>query len=111
MGIITAWLSGAEAEDAMVRANKRPLDTAKIDALVQQLKLSVRDAEAFNSVYTSITDDRTLTAGEVIEIAFGFLGGHRPKGKTAALAAIGQERVRIAHAKAKGDSAAKARVW
>jgi hypothetical protein len=104
------WALKQETAEDMARA-RRPLDTAKIDELVAQLKHTVKDPDAFKSVYTALLTDKSLTAQEAIEIAFGFVGGFRKKSKKAALAAIGQERLRLAHSKAKGESAAKTRTW
>ena len=111
MGIIGNWLGGHEADEDMARANARPLDSARIEALVQQLRLTVKDADAFKPVYSAIALDTTLSAQDVIAIAQMFVGGTKPKSRKAALTAIGQERLRLSHAKAKGESAAKTRVW
>lgn len=111
MAILGNWLGGREAGEDMARANARPLDAARIDSIVQQLKLAVKDADAFKRVYDSIADDEALTAQEVIAIAHKFVGGIKPKSKKAAITAIGQERMRVSHAKSKGESAAKTRLW
>jgi hypothetical protein len=105
-----SWSGEQEAAEDMARVT-RPLDMAKVDGLVQQLKLTVKDPVAFKSVYTTLLADKSLGAQEVIEIAYRFVGGFRHKSKKAALAAIGQERLRLAHSKAKGESAAKSRTW
>ncbi len=110
MSILQLWALKQEAAEDMARAT-RPLDTAKVEELVAQLKLAVKDSEGFKSVYTELLADKSLTAQEVIEIAYRFVGGFRKKSKKAALAAIGQERLRLAHSKAKGESAAKTRTW
>jgi hypothetical protein len=104
------WAGEQEAAEDMARA-KRPLDTAKVDELVQQLKLTAKDPLAFTSVYTELLADKSLSAQEAIEVAYRFVGGFRHKSKKAALAAIGQERLRLAHSKAKGEAAAKTRTW
>jgi hypothetical protein len=111
MGMFSSWLGGGEAEDYMARSNTKPLDTAKIDDMVRRLRNAVRDANSFRSVQESIAADKTLSAQEVIAIASSFAGGVKAKSKKAALTAIGQERVRVSHAKAKGESAAKNRAW
>ena len=110
MAMFWSWAGKQEAAEDMARA-KRPLDTAKVDELVQQLKLSVKDPLAFKCVYAELLADKSLGAQEAIEIAYKFVGGFRHKSKKAALAAIGQERLRLAHSKAKGESAAKTRTW
>jgi hypothetical protein len=110
MAIFRSWAGEEEAAEDMACA-KRPLDLAKVDELVRQLKLSVKDPLAFKSVYTELLENKSLGAQEAIEIAHRFVGGFRHKSKKAALAAIGQERLRLAHAKAKGESAAKTRTW
>jgi hypothetical protein len=110
MSILQSWGFKQEAAENMARA-ARPLDTAKVEELVGQLKLAVKDPDAFKSVYTELLADKSLTAQETIEIAYRFAGGLRKKSKRAALAAIGQERLRVAHSKAKGESAAKTRTW
>lgn len=110
MGIMQLW-GGHGTDEDMARANTRKLNTVKIDAWVQQLKLAVRDPEAFKRLLASIESDRALSAAEVAAIAQGFAGGASPKNKKAAIATIGQERLRLSHAKAKGESAAKTRTW
>jgi hypothetical protein len=112
MGIMQLWGGHDTDEDEdMARANARPLDKVKVDAHVQQLKLAVRDPDAFKRLLTAIDADKTLSAAEVAAIAQGFVGGVKPKSKKAAITAIGQERLRLSHAKAKGESAAKTRTW
>lgn len=106
MGIMQLWLGGQEADDDMARAEARPLDAAKIDSVVRQLKLAVADAHEFRSV----AEDRSISGPELIEIAHRF-AGIRAKTKKAALTAIGQERMRMVHAKAKAASAAKTKTW
>lgn len=108
MGMLD-WFGGHESED-MPRAKARPLDMAKIDQHVRSLKAAVRDGDAWKPTYAALVDDKSLTTQEVIAIAESFVG-LRPKSKKAALTAIGQERMRVSHAKSKGDSAAKTRVW
>src|SRR5579864_2594152 len=110
MSMLLSWAFKQESAEDMARA-ARPIDSAKVDELVSQLKLTVDDPEAFKSVYTELLTDKSLTAQETIEIAYRFIGGFRKKSKKAALAAIGQERLRLSHAKAKGESAAKTRTW
>jgi chromosome segregation and condensation protein ScpB len=110
MGIMQLW-GGHDTDDDMARANARPLDKIKVDALVQQLKLAVREPEAFKRLLASIESDRALSAAELTAIAQGFAGGVKPKNRKAAIAAIGQERLRLSHAKAKGEAAAKTRTW
>jgi len=111
MSILTSWLGVREADEEMARANAKPLDAVKIDAYVKQLKLAVRDGQAFESVYTEIEGDTTLAAAEVVAIAQAFVGGSKPKSRKVALASIRQERLRVSHAKSKSESAAKARTW
>lgn len=109
MGIMQLW-GGRDTDEDMARAKTRTLDTTKIESLVHQLKATVRDTDAFKAVYSSIASDKILSTAEAIEIAYKF-SGSRAKTKKAALAAIGQERLRVSHAKAKGESAAKTRTW
>jgi hypothetical protein len=111
MGIMQLWGGRDDTDEDMARANARVLDAAKVASWVRQLKATLKDADAFKEVYTSIADDKTLSAQEVIEIAYGFAGGKRAKNKKSALASIGQERLRASHAKRKAESAAKARTW
>ncbi len=101
MFMLQSWALNQETAEDMARA-ARPLDSAKIEELAAQLKLTVKDPDAFKSVYTALLADKSLTAQEAIEIAYRFVGGFRQKSKKAALAAIGQERLRLAHSKAKG---------
>ncbi len=102
MSMLQFWDKNQELREDMAR-KARPVDTAKVDELVSRLKLTVKDPEAFKPVYTALLDDKSLSAQEAIEIAYRFVGGFRQKSKKAALAAIGQERLRLAHAKAKGE--------
>jgi len=111
MGIFQAWLGGREEDDGMARAKAQPLDAAKIEMHVQRLKLAARDGDAFKLASVALAEDKSLASPELIEIAHRFAGGLRPKTRKAALTAIAQERLRLAHALAKGESAAKARVW
>jgi AAA domain len=53
---------------------------------------------------------KTLSAAEVIGIASQLVGS-KPKSRKAALTDMAQERLRVSHAKAKGDRAAKTRLW
>jgi hypothetical protein len=105
-----SWADEEEAAEDMACAT-RPVDMAKVDVLVHQLKMTVTDPVAFKSVYTALLANKSVSAQEAIEIAHRFVGGFRHKSKKAALAAIGQERLRLAHSKAKGESAAKTRTW
>jgi hypothetical protein len=104
------WVGEQETTEDMSRATK-PLDTTKVDERVRQLKLTVKDPPAFKSIYIALLADKSLSAQEAIEIAHRFVGGFRHKSKKAALAAIGQEQLRLAHSKAKGEAAAKSRTW
>ena len=110
MSILTAWL-GRNQEDDMARSKKPPVDATKIDAWVARLRLAVRDAAQFDSVFGEVEAGELLGSAEIIAIAHKFAGGSKPKSKKAALLAIAQERQRLAHSKAKGESAAKTRVW
>jgi hypothetical protein len=110
MSILGFWALNEEATEDMAR-NAQLVDIAKVDELVAQLKLTVKDPDAFKPVYAALVADKSITAQEAIEIAHRFVGGFREKSKKAALAAIGQERLRLQHAKAKGESAAKTRTW
>ena len=58
-----------ETEDDMARAKARPLDEARIAALVQELRLTVDKPAAFKPVFDALAGDVTLTAGDIIEIA------------------------------------------
>jgi hypothetical protein len=95
----------------MARSKKPPVDDAKIDAWVARLKLAARDAAQFDTVFGEIEGGELLGSAEIVAIAQKFAGGSKPKSKKAALLAIAQERQRLAHSKAKGESAAKTRVW
>lgn len=108
MGIMQLW-GGHDTDEDMARASKRTLDAAEVDTWVEQLKSSLKDTKAFKAVYSGLVDT-TLSAADVIEIAFRFTGA-KAKTKKAAMTAIGQERLRVSHARAKGESAAKTRTW
>jgi len=95
----------------MARASTKSVDEAKVNALIQQLKLAVRDRVAFDAIYGAVVEDKHLSVAELAAIAHGFAGGAKPRSKKAALTAIGQERLRVAHADAKAKSAARTRTW
>lgn len=106
------WLFGLDDTDEdMRRAKAAPVSQVKIDAHVAKLKLAVRDARAFQLELENLSGDKALTAAEVMEIARIFVGSNSARSRRAAISAIAQERLRIAHADAKADSARKARVW
>lgn len=109
MGILHFW-SDEETDEDMARAKRRQVDAAKIDLWVSQLKKALKDADAFKAVYGAMDADGELSSAEIVEIAHKFTGS-RTKTRKAALGSIGQERLRVAHAKAKGESAAKTRTW
>ena len=111
MGMLSSWLGGNEAGEDMARASSRPLDSAKIEALAQKLRLTVNDAAAFKQVLLAVESDASMNVQEIVAIAHQFVGGLKPKSRLAALTAISQERVRVAHAKSKAASAAKAKAW
>ena len=108
---ILSNLLGWDQGDEMARATTRPADQQKIDAWVSRLRLAARDNAVFGTLFSELETDATLQASEVVAIAHKFSGGSKPKSRKAAITAIAQERQRQAHAKAKGESAAKARVW
>ncbi len=108
---ILSLLVGRETEDDMARAKPRPADPAIIADYLRDLKRCVHDRSAFEAVRSRLEADKTLSAGEVINIASAFAHGLRAKSKKAALVAISQERMRLANAAAKAASAAKARTW
>jgi hypothetical protein len=109
MGIFQLW-SSRGAEDDMARNSRKQPDSAKIDARTSELKASMANAEAFAEVYGSLNSDATLLTAEAIEIAHR-ITGMRAKTKKQALASIGQQRLRLTHAKAKGASAQKTKTW
>ena len=104
-------MGGRDTGDEMARARTQAIDSARISQLADELRLAVTDKEIFNSVCDAIADDNTISAAEVIDIAHKFLGGSKPKSRKAALSAIRQERLRLSHAKAKGETASKAKTW
>jgi|GEM_PF-5881096 len=109
MGIFSFRLGGRGAENDMARANARPVDTAKIRALVDRLDETASDAKAFKALLAQLTSDKTISSQELIMVAQAF-AGRKPKSRKDAMTAIAQERLRLSHAKAKGESA-KTRVW
>ena len=104
------WFGGHEAGHDMARANARPIDAAKVDAHLRQLKAAVKDGDAWKAAYGALIDDASLSAQEVVAVAQAFVGT-KYKTRKAALTGIGQERMRVSHAKSKGESAAKTRLW
>lgn len=111
MSIFSRIWTSSEADDDMARAGAKPMDLKRIDALVDQLKKTVRDADDFNSVVTSMDGDKSLSATEIMEVSRRFVGGIKPKSRKAAITALGQERLRLSHARAKAATAAKSRTW
>ena len=110
MDMLADLQGGFEADETMARSRK-PIDVAKVERLAGLLLAHSLDAEKFKSTIFAIESDRSLTATELIEIAFRFVGGRRQHTGKAAKLAIEQERVRISHATAKGANASKTRVW
>lgn len=110
MVTLAAPLDGHDAEDDMARGKARPLDESRIDTAVRELRRVLPDPAAFKSAFEALVADKALGAADAIEIAYRLLGGIRPKSRKAALTAIAQERMRLSHAKSKGESA-KIRVW
>jgi len=110
MGIMD-FLGGREVDETMARSNAPPLDAAKIDYYVIRLKAAVYDRTAFDSLYAALIADKGVSVGEMIEIARNFTHGVNSKSKKDAILAIGQERMRLAHAKSKAASAAKSKSW
>lgn len=108
MGIFQFW-GAREPDREMARKQSKP-DSANVDAWARQLKAAMKDAEAFKALYASFASTKDLSAGEAIEVAHK-VTGIRPKTKKQAVTSIGQEQLRLAHAKAKAESAAKARTW
>ena len=98
------------SEDEMARAGGRQVDQLKVAEIADRLRLSIANAAVFQAAIDELERDQSVTAPEVIEIAYRLLGGMRPKSRKSALTAIAQERLRLAHARSKGD-AAKIRVW
>jgi len=109
MGMFTTWLGRDEDRDDMARSKAQPIDAEKVELLTQQLRAAVADAKAFEGLYKGIADNKSLSGAEVVAIAKKFAGGS-PKNRKAAITAIAQERLRLAHSKAKAQSA-KTRVW
>lgn len=102
---------GREAGDDMARTSTKPIDNDLVDGFVSRLKRDVSNGEEFKVVMAEIADHASLSAVEIIEIAHRFVGGLKPKSRKAALTTISQERLRLSHAKAKAETAAKARTW
>jgi hypothetical protein len=111
MMIDGASLEELHADDDMVRMSVQPGDVARVDSLARRLRSAVRDPAAFALALEELKSDREFTAREVAMVAQVFIGGPLPKTRKAALTAIGQERLRLSHAAAKGASAARARAW
>ena len=105
-----AW-SANEAIDNMARVSAKHLDVEKIDSLVHQLKQTAHDADEFNAIVSAITNDKSFTVAEVIELSRRFAGGPKSKTRKAAITALGQERLRLSHGEAKAATAAKSRTW
>ena len=110
MGML-GWLGGREAGEDMARAKAGPIQAARVDEIVGQLKSTVGNADAFSRVYGALAEDASLTTQDVIAVAHKFVGGAKPKTKKVALIAIGQEWMRVSHAKSKTESAAKTKLW
>ena len=111
MGIMNQWFGGREGEDDMARSSTKPRDELGIEQLVDRLKHSVADANAFKATLSAIEKDKQLASAEVIDIAQKFVGGARQKSRASAISAIARRRLEISHAQAKGDLAGKTRVW
>jgi hypothetical protein len=104
------FLTGKRKADESMARTTRSVDQKRIDALALRLQSAMSDAGAFKALLASIDEDKTLSAAEVIRIASQLVGS-KPKSRKAALTDMAQERLRVAHAKAKGERAAKTRLW
>jgi hypothetical protein len=111
VGLLETLLRGRETDEDMAHAKAKPLDDVRIDEHVQHLRRTIKDGPAFKLVYESLVNDQRLSAQDVIAIAYKFVGGKRPPTRKAALTTIGQERMRVSHAKSKAASAAKSTTW
>lgn len=110
MGML-GFISGRQADEDDMAARARALNTEAIEGHLARLKATTYDREAFHAAYATLVADKSLAAGDVIELARCFTCGARVATKKAALLAIGQERSRLALAKAKVASAARAKIW
>ena len=77
MSILSQWLGLSEDTNDMAGRAASPINTAKINAYVQQLKLAVRDKSAFDRIYSAIDSDKCLSAAELVAVAQGFAGAGR----------------------------------
>ena len=97
-----------EIED-MPRSAARPLDSRRVEQTLAAVTRAAGNSAAFQPVLDSLTCDE-LGDAEVVEVARRFTG-EKIRGRKAAIKAIGQEHLRLAHQKAKRASAGKTRVW
>ncbi len=99
-------LDGEHAADDVMARVPKAVDLAKVEHCVSQLRQHVRDdATRFQAVVASLSDGNKFTSHEVVAIAHKFVGGKKAKNAKSALTDIGQERLRIANALAKANSA------
>jgi hypothetical protein len=88
----------------------QPLDQQRIEAHVVRLKAAAVEFSWFESLVDELDDDRSLPAPALAEIARRF--ARRPvRNRKQAVEALMQEGLRLAHARAKAESAAKTRLW
>ena len=103
-------LDQVEADNDMPRHAARSLGLKEIDSHLESLRRCASDTAAFQLALDRLSSDREVSASDMIELARRFTGS-AAKSRKAALQAIGQEHLRLAHQRAKGASATKARVW
>lgn len=104
-------LTGREDGDDMARTKAREIDETLIEEFVLRLKSTLTNADEFRIAFSELNSPAVLSGPEVVEIAHRLLGGLRAKSRKAALTSISQERLRLSHAKAKSETAARSKVW
>jgi hypothetical protein len=91
---------------------RKVVDETKVASYVGQLTAAATDRAAFDAALSTIEDDATLSASEIIAIAISYnRGGKKPTSKAKALATVRKRFVEIVRTDAKNKVAEKARPW
>jgi hypothetical protein len=110
MGMLD-FIGGGRSDDDEMAAKSHALNAEAIERHLALLKAVTYDREAFQKAYQALVADKAMTAVDMVELARRYTCGARTPSKKAAILAIGQERSRLALAKAKAESAARAKTW
>jgi hypothetical protein len=90
-------------------AKRLPIDEGLVSSYVGRLKRAASNKHALDEIFDQMTNDRSLKAGEAIEVAARYAGGRKPTSKSAAMTAIFKQIVYCVASEAKALQVAKMR--